>query len=326
MAVTRQYHENIQHILFTLGVLLLCFTGTLIGSKAAWAETEVIAVVYPDIRQFKDIFTQIISGIESESTHKIIPYAVSNDFKPEEFQSWTRALNVKVIIAIGNGGINAANTVKGKIPIISNAFLVPDDKDKDIAGISLVVDPSLLFDHLISLAPNVKRISVVFNPEISGWLLDIAEPLAKQRGLKLIAYEASDIKTAARLYAKILDQSKPNEDAIWLPQDKTTVSDEVILPLILKEAWNRNLVFFSSIGTHAKNGALFSLYPDYTALGKSLMKMANEYLDNNSGYQPKIEALKDLQIAVNIRTADHLSLDINKGGKKFDLVFPTPKD
>jgi len=86
------------------------------------------------------------------------------------------------------------------------------------------------------------------------------------------------------------------------------------------------VVFFSSIGTHAKNGALFSLYPDYAGLGKSLATMANEYYDNKFKHHQKIVPLDDLQVAVNIRTADHLNLDINNTGKKFDLVFPSPSE
>jgi len=327
MAVFRQYRKLYRRVSISLTFLLACLGCTLIESNTAWsADPEAIAVVYPDIRQFKDIFNQIISGIEAASNHKVIPYAISNDFVPDEFQSWAHALNIKVIIAIGSSGIKAADSVKSKIPIISNAFLVPDSKDNDVTGISLAVDPAPLFDHLTSLAPNVKRVSVVYNPEISGWLIDNAEPLAKKHGLRLIAYKASDIKSAARLYAKILEQSKPIEDAIWLLQDKSTVNDEIILPLILRGAWNHSLVFFSSIGTHAKNGALFSLYPDYTGLGKSLAKMADEHFNKTSRLRPRIEPLKDLQTAVNIRTADHLSLDIIKGGNKFDLIFPTPKD
>ena len=324
MTVFEQFSGKSRCITALLAVLLFSLCDGLVGSVFA-ADQEVIAVVYPDIRQFRDIFSEITHGIESESHHKVLSYTISDDFHPDDFTSWAHALNVKVIIAIGNSGMKAAESVKGEIPIISNAFLVPDKKD-NITGISLAVDPIPLFNLLSAIAPNVKRVSVVYNPEISGWLIDIAKPLAKNLGLNLIAYEANDIKSAARLYVKILDQSKPNEDAIWLPQDKTTVNDEVILPLILKEAWNRSVVFFSSIGTHAKNGALFSLYPDYTGLGKSLATMANEYYDNKSKTYPKIVPLDDLQIAVNIRTADHLNLNINKTGEKYDLVFPSPSE
>jgi putative ABC transport system substrate-binding protein len=292
----------------------------------ARANQEVIAVIYPDIPRFKDIFTKIISGIQQGSTHKIMPYTLSDDFSPDDFRSWARALHVKVVIAIGNSGMSAADSVKGKIPIISNAFLVPDLKDDNVVGISLAVDPNVLVGTLSAVAPEVKRISVVYNPEISGWLIDIAKSAAKEHGLKLIAYEADDIRSATRLYAKILEQSKPTQDAIWLPQDRTTVNDEIILPMILKGAWNHSLVFFSSIGSHAKNGALFSLYPDYAGLGGSLAMMADKYIDSTSSIHMGIQPLEDLQYAVNIRTADHLNLDIDKSGIKFDLVFPTPKD
>jgi putative ABC transport system substrate-binding protein len=325
MAVFRQ-HNKVYRCSIALTALLLCLCSSFLIMNNARADQEVIAVIYPDISKFKDIFTEIISGIQRESTHNIIPYTLNDDFNPDDFRSWARALNVKVVIAIGNSGMNAADSVKGKIPIISNAFLVPDRKDDNMTGISLAVDPTVLVDTLSAVAPEVKRINVVYNPEISGWLINIAKTAATKHGLRLIAYEADDIRSATRLYAKILEQSKPTQDAIWLPQDRTTVNDEIILPMILKGAWNHSLVFISSIGSHAKNGALFSLYPDYAGLGASLAKMADKYIDNTSRIHTDIQPLEDLQFAVNIRTADHLNLDIDKSGIKFDLVFPTPKD
>jgi len=325
MAVCRQQNK-VHRCSNALTALLLFFCSGFLFMNNALAVQEVIAVIYPDISKFRDIFTEIISGIQRESTHKIIPYTLKDDFNPADFRSWASALNVKVVIAIGNSGMNAADSVKGKIPVISNAFLVPDRRDNSVSGISLAVDPTVLVDTLSAVAPEVKRISVVYNPEISGWLIDIAKSAAKKHGLRLIAYEADGIRSAARLYAKILEQSKPTQDAIWLPQDRTTVNDEIILPMILKGAWNHSLVFFSSIGSHAKNGALFSLYPDYAGLGGSLAKMADKYIDNTSSIHTEIQPLYDLQFAVNIRTADHLNLDIDKSGIKFNLVFPTPKD
>ena len=326
MAVFEQCLKKF-HRFFIVPVLIsICLAGGVITPAPAQPATDAIAVLYPDILQFKEVFLDIIRGIESSSRHKMIPYAVTSEFNQDEFLSWIHALNIKVIIAIGNTGTKATEAVKGKIPVINNTFLVPNNENGHISGISLAVDPAPLFNHLTSLAPGVKRINVVYNPEISGWLIKIAQLPAKKHGLELIAYEAVDLKSAARLYSKILEQGIPHEDAIWLPQDKTTVNDNVILPMVLKEAWDRSLVVFSSIGAHAKNGVLFSLYPDNYKLGRSLGDMANGYLDINSKPLLRIEPLKDIQIAVNIRTAEHLGLDLRKNINRFDLVFPAPKE
>jgi putative tryptophan/tyrosine transport system substrate-binding protein len=92
------------------------------------------------------------------------------------------------------------------------------------------------------------------------------------------------------------------------------------LPLILKEAWDKNLTVFSSSPNHVKRGALFSLYPDNVAMGRRLAAMAR----NDAG-APKeaIVPLRDLQTAVNLRTADHLGLDLSRRDRsQYSLTYP----
>ena len=124
MAVFEQYSGKFRRARILIAVFLFALCSGFTGSLFA-EEQGVVAVVYPDIRQFRDIFSEITHGIGSQSHHKVIPYTISNDFHPDEFRSWAHALNVKVIIAIGNSGMKAAESVKGEIPIISNAFNAP---------------------------------------------------------------------------------------------------------------------------------------------------------------------------------------------------------
>ncbi len=96
------------------------------------------------------------------------------------------------------------------------------------------------------------------------------------------------------------------------------------MPVILKEAWDKNLLVFSSNPEHVKRGALFSLYPDNRGLGRSLAQLTLERL-KSPPKPPAVLALKDLLIAVNARTAEHLGLRLtNQARRRFDLVFPSP--
>ena len=181
-----------------------------------------------------------------------------------------------------------------------------------MSGVTLAVAPEVYFSQLKKLAPQVKRVHVVYNPTISAWVIDFAKASARLAGVELLSYQSKNIKDSALLYRDILRLSKPMEDAIWLMPDASSVDDSVILPLILKEAWNRNLVVFSGNPAHAKRGALFSLYPDNVLMGKALARLALQR--SNAQVEPgrdRLRPLRDVQAAINLRTADHLGLRLS---------------
>ena len=113
-------------------------------------------------------------------------------------------------------------------------------------------------------------------------------------------------------------------DALWLPQDTTTVDDDTILPFVLRQSWNRDLPVFSSNVTHVKRGALFALYPDNVELGRALAQAAVRYLSGSKHGVEGVQALREVKSAINTRTAAHLGLSLDTKLAGYDLVFPTP--
>jgi putative ABC transport system substrate-binding protein len=118
--------------------------------------------------------------------------------------------------------------------------------------------------------------------------------------------------------------AESRRDAIWLPQDATTVDENTILPLVLRESWNRGVPVFSSSFLHVKKGALFALYPNNAELGRSLGSSALAVLAGDSRKRG-IVPLREVQTAVNLRTASHIGLSIGyQQQRSFDFVFPEP--
>lgn len=107
-----------------------------------------------------------------------------------------------------------------------------------------------------------------------------------------------------------------------MPQDPHTV-DQNTLPDLLRKAWDQEFVLFSSNPAHVQRGALFGLYPDNVAMGERLGRMALALAEGKPLKNSSIEPLSDLLIAVNVRTADHLRLNLSKGViETFNLTFP----
>ncbi len=286
-----------------------------------------IAVIYPDIGEpYRSVFTTILEGIEDRAGGRVASYAIGPNANPQDVSADLRRRDIKAVVALGRNGLKIAGTVDKQIRVVAGGVLaVPESEALGMAVHTLAPDPALLFARLKMLLPGARRIVVVYDPRQNAWLIKLAQEAAKAQGLELLAREALDLKTAIRHYQDVLSSSDPRRDVLWLPQDSTTVEDSAVLPLVLREAWNLNLAVFSSSVAHVKRGALFSLYPDNLELGRTLGSWALGAASSDTPPPPKgAQALKDVLMAVNTRTANHLRINLRATAMQFHMVFPEP--
>jgi putative ABC transport system substrate-binding protein len=290
-------------------------------STPSWcgsADSQALAVIYPDVEEpYRSIFLQIIDGVKEKSKSEVVLYRMKAEVDAGSMNVWLREHAVKRAILLGRQGVKLAPLVDAGVRrIAGGAMLSPGTEAPTFAGISLAPDPEQLLALLKELAPAVKRVIVIFNPMQNRWLIEIARESAKRQGVELIEREARDLRAAAVEYREVLSKADSRRDALWLPQDSSTIDDELILPLILREAWDRKLVVFSSNLAHAKKGVLFALYPDNRGWGRELADLAY------GAGAASIFPLKTLRSAINLRTASHLGVEV--AASKFDAAFPEP--
>jgi putative ABC transport system substrate-binding protein len=285
-----------------------------------------IAVVYPELGEpYRSIFNDIIEGIAEQSGQPPQRFPLTGDGNAAGLQAQLRRAGVRVVIALGRQGLRATAGLEQDIAVVVGGVVsVPVMDRREFAGVSLTPDPALLFDHMKKLMPGIRRVTVVYNPQNNEWLLNLARAAARTRGLELQALEARDLASAARLYQGAIVAADGRRDAIWLPQDATTVDENTILPLVLREAWDHSVPVFSSSFPHVRKGALFALYPDNRGLGRTLARTAAgiQAGENRQGMVP----LQAVLTAVNLRTASHLGLKLEyQQQRRFDFVFPEPR-
>jgi putative tryptophan/tyrosine transport system substrate-binding protein len=285
-----------------------------------------LAVIYPDIGEpYRSIFAKMIDGIEESAKSTVRSYPIAPGTDPGDLNAQLKRNGTKVVIALGRQGLRTASALDRDLPLIVGGVLtVPESENRSLASISLTPDPALLFARLKSLLGSVKRVIVIYDPHYNDWLIKLARDAAKAQGLELVAYEAHDLATAARLYESAFASSDGRRDAIWLPQDATTVDEATILPLVLNESWNRSVPVFSSSFLHVKKGVLFALYPNNLDLGHTLAATAQAVMSGDF-HKRGMLPLRDVYTAVNIRTASHLGLNIGyQQQRNFDFIFPEP--
>jgi putative ABC transport system substrate-binding protein len=297
------------------GALLLAAAGGNIGP---------IAVLYPDIGEpYRSIFSKIIEGIEETSRTKVASYAVGNNFNAHAISGELKRQDIRVVIALGRNGLRAASALDKEIGVVAGGVVsVSETEQRGNAILSLAPDPALLFARLKTLSPKTQRVFVIYEPRQNGWLIKLAKEAAKAQGIELVSHEAGDLKSALGIYQTIFATADSKRDALWLPQDSTTVDESLVLPLVLQESWNKNIPVFSSNVSHVKRGALFALYPNNIELGRNL---ANSAIGMASGTPTArgVLPLRDVLTAYNTRTASHLGLPPSLAQQQgFDLLFP----
>ena len=303
---------------------LCCLLGlTMVAAAAALQPGRGIAVIYPDIGEpYRSVFARIIDGIEDQTRSRVPSFAVGASPNLAEIAGELRRLDVRVVIALGRNGLKFTSGLERDIGVVAGGVLsIPEADAHNISVLSLAPDPGLLFSRLQAFMPAAKRVFVVYDPRQNAWLMRLAREAARARGLELVAYEAPDLKTALRIYQDIFANADPSRDALWLPQDSATVDEVSVLPLVLQETWGRGFVFFSSSVAHVRRGALFSLYPDNVEIGRHLATSALGYIASNGQGPRGVLPLKAVLLAVNVRTAGHLGINLS-GRQSFDLVFP----
>jgi putative ABC transport system substrate-binding protein len=310
-------HYFRKHLLCLLAICCLVCA----SAQAKDNSARRIGVLFPEVGDaYSYFFESIIAGIDDNSDYEIVKLKTNEQTTKHEVIEWSKRQSIDAFIALGQLSYNLAHNSNHGLPVIAGGLVASPN---GITGISLTGDPASFFTELKKLAPRTKRVHIVYNEKNTGWLIQKALSVTGKFNIGLVTYAAEDVVSATQFYRNILDNARSEEDAIWIPLDNIAPMN-TLLPDILQKAWHRKLVVFSNNLQHTMRGTLFSLYPDHHLLGKRLVEMAADSL-NLQIKQPLLLSSNDLKVAVNVRTASHLGLNITPQKMDIDLVYPSFK-
>jgi len=308
-----------QVVNFIVNTMFKCTALLILMSRFALAvDSTQIAIFYPEANEpYHSIYQEIIAGSRSTNQLGLKEFLLQPDFDAQQIIEQLDSNNISQIIVLGRLGLDLAKSLPKRFNVVSGALPISPD---GVSGISLISSPTHLFDYLKLVAPSIRKIHVAYSEE-SQWLIDLAIKAAQHKGFILDLKKVNNTKEALAFYQQLFNSPLTKEDSLWLPTDTISSNDRITLPLVLKEAWAREIVVFSSKPSHAKRGVLFSTYPDNFMLGKHLYSMIQELAQSPN--QTKFSALDSLQLAVNLRTAAHLGISYSTEEKQnFKLTFP----
>ncbi|NRD74093.1 ABC transporter substrate-binding protein [Shewanella sp. VB17] len=297
--------------------LTVCGLLTLTDARAS---SNPIAVLYPEIREpYNQIFVNITSGIEAEYGAQVKVFKLTNSTPINDVNKWLARHQISSVITLGNKGLSIAKQLKKDITVIVGAVKMAA-KPGELNGISMFPSPKTVMQEMSSLVPNINKVHFILHPNKQQWLQPWITS-AEAVGITLMLHKAKDLAESATQYRDLLKTLDHKTEALWLVSDQA-IMDPAIMANILEQAWEKNLTVFSNSLADVKRGALFAMYPDNHAMGKSLAKLLSKTLLHPND-PPAVILLTDTLIAINQRTAKHLGLYFNKAKQQdFGLVYP----
>jgi putative ABC transport system substrate-binding protein len=243
----------------------------------------------------------VVDGISSHQGVTIHRLALTRHITLQDVETFIGEKNIHALIAIGHQSYEIAKKIDNQIVVVWGGLsTIPDDH----TGVVSLIAPEQFLIQLRTLAPKVERVFAVYARERNAVFIREAQAEANRQGIQLLATGVDDMRQGVQHFMQILSQAEKTSDALWLIDD--SVPDRVILPEVLKTAWDKGFVVFSANPLHARRGALFTLTPDLKKMGYTLAEMCLKQL--NERVTPAIEFLPVSNAVINSRTASHLKL------------------
>ena len=217
----------------------------------------------------------------------------------------------ELIVAIGVLAAEFAQQKLGSFPVLY--AMVPEPQaygltGQNIAGISLDIPIERQLTVYRSMVKDLKSLGAIYDPQKSGGFILEASKVAEQLGLVLHTREvASRKEVPAALRALLREESI---DALWMIPDDTVVTPESFKFLLLS-SFENDLPFLAASDIFVKVGALASLTPDYTDVGRQGCELATA-LTSGKVSLASVDVVRPAKVnlSINLKTARKIGLSI----------------
>src|SRR3954465_3942004 len=204
---------------------------------------------------------------------------------------------------------------KGGVPIVGGVSESPmraglavslARPTKNFTGITFLTDEMAAkrMQLLKEVAPDAKRVAVIFNPQHFDDEVTFARRGAESLGIELTTHP---INSAADLEAALLAASAGGADSLFIISSRLT---GVVAAKIGQHGQERRLPVIASWREFAANGALLSYGPSRIFEAKRLAGYVQKVLNGAKPADLPIEQPVKFELVINLKTAKALGLDV----------------
>jgi putative ABC transport system substrate-binding protein len=263
-----------------------------------------------------DAYDEALRGFKRNLRHRIVvEYDMQGDFGRgrqilSEIQSKVKP---DLIFAVGIWAMQVVLGETTSLPVVYAMVLNPPSVlgagSKNVTGASMNVPVDQTIHLFKQLGPQIRRLGVVFNRAKTGYLVRLADGVAREQGLQLITKEIHSPKEAIPMLESLQEEGI---DALWILPDETILAPEVVQYMLLFSYRNK-VPLLGLSERHAEMGALLSLsFASSEDIGKQAGELANSILEGKTAGEIPYTTARQVKLIVNLKAAQKLGIEIPK--------------
>lgn len=269
----------------------------------------------PIDQSLKDALAQV-GLVDGRNIEIVFGYANGKSDQLARLASELVAQKPNLLLAVGGDAIKPLfEASKGGIPIVGGVSDNPmragiavslARPGTNFTGITFLTDEMAAkrMEFLKEVAPNTKRVAVIFNPQHFDDEVTFAQRGAQSLGIKLTTHP---INSAADLNAALPAASAEGADSLFIISSRLT---GILAAEIAQYGQERRLPVIASWREFAASGALLSYGPSRIFEAKRLAGYVQKVLNGAKPADLPIEQPVKFELVINLKTAKALGLNL----------------
>jgi putative ABC transport system substrate-binding protein len=277
------------------------------------AEADITVVFSRDAAPYR----QALKGFEEVLQAAGQPYRLQRlyldgDLPHDRVIQRIRSKTPALILTIGSGATTLISGAIGDVPIVfslvqpsaGTAALRAAPGHPNLTGSSMEIPVEVQFREIRGVLPRAKRIGVLYDPEVTGKVVEAAAAGAASMGMDLVPMSVrseGDLMGHADALAEV--------DALWSVADSTVFSPQGLNQILLSTLRHR-VPFVGLSPSFVKAGALLALSVDYTDVGRQSAELARRVLAGEKPSDLPATTPRKVSLSVNLNTARQIDVAI----------------
>lgn len=264
-------------------------------------------------------FEEVIRG--SGRTYRLHEFSMEGPVPDEEtLVERVRSRRPDLILTIGSNATSSISDRVRDIPIVFSMVLPSSGNmtleelrvsRENLTGASMEIPLQTQFAKIREVLPEARRIGVLYNPAITGPIVETASGTAAAMGLELVPVRVESEKDVVAGTEALAD----NVDALWSVADSTVFSPQGLKQILLATLRNR-IPFVGLSPSFVKAGALVAFSVDYLDVGRQSGEQALRVLSGKVPSTIEMTVPRVVSLSVNMNTARQIQVQIQDEVKK----------
>ena len=265
-------------------------------------------------------YRQALKGFEevlrtSGRPYKLYEYTTEGpSIDAEALVEKVRARRPAMILTIGSSATGTIAQRVKDIPVVFSLVLPSSgggvleeirSSRANVTGSSMEIPVRTQFAKIRQVLPAARRMGVLYDPAVTGAVVDNAARVAAEMGLELVMLPVGSEKD---LLAVTNDLSS-RMDVLWSVADSTVFSPSGLRQVLLATLRGR-VPFVGLSPSFVKAGALLALSVDYQDVGRQSGEQALRILAGEEPSEVPVTTPRSLSLSLNLNTAKQIQVTI----------------